>query len=123
MLSRKQNYWFTWGSNPRTTTITGQSKPLGHPDTVVTLADNLWECLYHNVSQLMGLRYSPVLNESSFKLQVQSNLIIRHIKPLTHEALDVVRIHQLLSTCISWWIRFLHSSTNTHRKAKQEFRP
>ena len=31
------------------------------PDTVMTLPDNLWECFYDNVSQLMGLKYSSVI--------------------------------------------------------------
>ena len=37
-------------------------RTLSHPDAVVS-NDNMWDCVYYNVSQLIGLRYSPVLNQ------------------------------------------------------------
>ena len=36
---------------------------LRHPDTVIIDNDNIWYCFYHNVSQLMGVRYSPELKQ------------------------------------------------------------
>ena len=41
--------------------------PFGHLDTVVNTADNLWQCFYHNVSQLMDLRYSPINEGCEFE--------------------------------------------------------
>ena len=33
------------------------------PDIVVSDDDNMWYCFCYNLSQLMGLRYSPILKQ------------------------------------------------------------
>ena len=99
-------------------------RPLDHLDTVVSDDHNMWYCFYYNVSQLMGLRYSPVLKQ---KLIQTSNSIQSYQYHMIKEAsINVLwawlEIHQFLSTCISSWIRFLRSSDNVHWKVNQEFR-
>ena len=66
-------------------------RPLGHPDTVVNEVGNMWYCFYYNVSQVMILRYSPVLKQKLVQTSdsIQSFHTMNYV--LIDEALDFVR--------------------------------